>query len=568
MADAPSVSAGATIGFTITASNSGAAATGSARNVVIDDPLPSGSGIDWSMASGPANCTIVGSPPQETLHCTALDLAAGQSELVHVTSSTTSSSCGTYPNSASLTATNGSPLLASAATTVSCADLTLTKTADTASVSAGSTIGFTVSVVNSSAVGTGTATGVVVDDPLPSGAGVAWSKASGAANCSVTGTAPNQTLHCTAVDLGAGASETVHVTSGTSYASCAAYPNTVSLTATNHPSLVAQASTRVDCPALTLTKTGDDDRVDAGDQIGFTVTAINSSKAGTGTAQGVVIDDPLPSGTGIDWSLASGSGNCTVNGAAPDQTLHCTAIALAPGESVSAHVVSATSSQSCATLQNAAGLTASNSPSMTAEAVTRVGCANLTLSKTADAGTVNAGDQIGFTITASNSIGAETGTAHGVAIDDPLPSGDGVDWSIASGPANCSIAGSPPAQILDCTAVDLAPGESETVHVTSATRPSSARTYRNTATLTATGSAAETASATTTVVAPPAVTLSKTADPNHLPASGGTVTYTYVVTNTGGVPIFDVAVRDDTGTPGQRFRRLGGALPRDLVEPR
>jgi hypothetical protein len=59
--------------------------------------------------------------------------------------------------------------------------------------------------------------------------------------------------------------------------------------------------------------------------------------------------------------------------------------------------------------------------------------------------------------------------------------------------------------------------------------------------------------ATVTVSPPadnPAMTIDKTADPTNLPAGGGDVTYTYVVTNTGNVPIFDVVVTDDNGTPG------------------
>ncbi len=130
---------------------------------------------------------------------------------------------------------------------------------------------------------------------------------------------------------------------------------------------------------------------------------------------------------------------------------------------------------------------------------TRVACADLALTKTADASTVDAGSQIGFTVGFSNSSAPGTGTAHGVVIDDPLPSGTGIDWSIVSGPANCSIQGSPPSETLHCTAVDLAPGSSATVHVVSATTPSSAGTYSNEASLTAANHPSLTAHDSTTV---------------------------------------------------------------------
>jgi uncharacterized repeat protein (TIGR01451 family) len=65
------------------------------------------------------------------------------------------------------------------------------------------------------------------------------------------------------------------------------------------------------------------------------------------------------------------------------------------------------------------------------------GCVNLTITKTADAASVPAGSQIGFVVTLKNT-GA--GSATGVTVNDPLPSGSGVTWSIAStsGPASRS----------------------------------------------------------------------------------------------------------------------------------
>ena len=57
-------------------------------------------------------------------------------------------------------------------------------------------------------------------------------------------------------------------------------------------------------------------------------------------------------------------------------------------------------------------------------------------------------------------------------------------------------------------------------------------------------------SATVTVAqAAPAIAIDKTADPATLPAGGGSVTYTYVVTNAGNVPLADVVVTDDKCAP-------------------
>ena len=73
---------------------------------------------------------------------------------------------------------------------------------------------------------------------------------------------------------------------------------------------------------------------------------------------------------------------------------------------------------------------------------------SLTVTKTADATSVNAGQQIGFGVTVTNN-GA--GTATNVTLSDPLPGGDGIDWSISpayAGPGTCTINGAPPTETL------------------------------------------------------------------------------------------------------------------------
>jgi hypothetical protein len=89
-----------------------------------------------------------------------------------------------------------------------------------------------------------------------------------------------------------------------------------------------------------------------------------------------------------------------------------------------------------------------------------------------------------------------------VTLNDPLPSGSGVSWSISpaySGPGTCSISVAVP-RTLSCAFGNLNPGQSVSVHVTSATTAASAGTYANTATASATNaSSAVQASATTTV---------------------------------------------------------------------
>jgi uncharacterized repeat protein (TIGR01451 family) len=381
------VSAGTAIGFGITAHNTGA---GDATGALISDPLPTGDGIAWSIdsATGPLTCGIAAG----ALSCTGT-LGAGAVETVHISSDTVFASCGTYDNTATLTAQNGGDLApqGSASTTVECPDVSLTKTADAATVNAGEGIGFTVTASNADGQATGTATDVAINDPLPGGDGIEWSIESGPPNCAITGAAPDQVLACSPVDLGPGDTEVVHLISGTAFVSCATYDNTATLSLSNGPlvqqeidaapvaaTLTASASTEVQCAALAITKVADDASVNAGDAIGFTVNATN---AGPGTAAQAVIEDPLPTGKGVSWAISpayTGPGACVVGGTSADPVLVCELGDLAAGADVTVHVTSATTDASCAVYDNTATLLADNAPSVTASAsATVANCAGV-----------------------------------------------------------------------------------------------------------------------------------------------------------------------------------------------
>src|SRR5207247_10296247 len=106
-----------------------------AKTVTISDPLPTGSGIAWTISPAVTGCSIT----SNTLNCSFGDLAPSTTKTVHVTSPTIAASCGTYNNTATAHASNASPdITASASTQVKCPSLAITKTAAAASVSAGS----------------------------------------------------------------------------------------------------------------------------------------------------------------------------------------------------------------------------------------------------------------------------------------------------------------------------------------------------------------------------------------------------------------------------------------------
>jgi uncharacterized repeat protein (TIGR01451 family) len=499
------VSAGTAIGFDITVSNSG---PGTATAVTVSDPLPAGSDLSWSLSPAFSGCSVGGVVGSQTLNCTFASIAAGGSVgPIHLASATAFADCGPVSNTASAVAGNGSatPATSTALVIVQCPSLTIIKTANPAGpVSAGSSIGFTIDVGNA---GPGTATAATLHDVLPAGSGIIWSIApvyGGPGTCAITGAVGSQVLDCAFGDLVSGAPASVHITSTTVSLSCATYENTATVDAANAPPLEsARASTTVQCPDVSIVKTADAATVDAGATIGFTVTASNADVVGTGTATGVVISDPLPTGSGVDWSIDSQTASaCTIAGASPNvETVTCNIGNLAPGASYSVHVTSGTGFASCGTYDNSATLTLTNGPTPApATASTAVQCSTLTLSKTADSAEVNSGSAIGFTIATTN---PGPGTATVAVLIDELPAGGGVDWSIDpayTGPGSCAITGAVPSQTLVCELGDLAAGATASVHVVSATSAASCIDYPNTATLGADNAPSLTADASTTVI--------------------------------------------------------------------
>jgi len=126
-------------------------------------------------------------------------------------------------------------------------------------------------------------------------------------------------------------------------------------------------------PNLSVTKTADQSVVKAGNPIGYTVNMGNSSAPGTGTATNAVLNDPLPAGAAVNWTISppyAGPGTCTITGAPPSQTLSCSLGNLSPAITTSVHVSS--SNSSVGTYLNTATLSADNNPPQTSSATIQV----------------------------------------------------------------------------------------------------------------------------------------------------------------------------------------------------
>jgi uncharacterized repeat protein (TIGR01451 family) len=107
--------------------------------------------------------------------------------------------------------------------------VTVTTTADAATVTAGSPIGFTIVVSNSALA---TANNVSLNTPLPGGTGVNWTISpayAGPGTCAITGAIGSQVLNCAFGTLNQSASVSLHVLSASSAAGTAISPSTVTV---------------------------------------------------------------------------------------------------------------------------------------------------------------------------------------------------------------------------------------------------------------------------------------------------------------------------------------------------
>jgi uncharacterized repeat protein (TIGR01451 family) len=224
-------------------------------------------------------------------------------------------------------------------------------------------------------------------------------------------------------------------------------------------------------PNVSISKTADAAVVSAGSQIGFTITLTNST---SGAATGLQVSDNLPSGIGVSWTIDPGntSAGWSVSGTPSNQILVYSPTTLAGNSSTTAHVVSNTTSDSCRTYNNTASFRTHNDGSGFASASTTVLYATVAITKTADAASVSAGSQIGFTVTLTNST---AGTATGLSVTDNLPAGTDITWIIYAGNTDpgWSVNGSPPNQTLDYTPTTLN-GNTSTTFMSSAIPPAAA----------------------------------------------------------------------------------------------
>ena len=429
------------------------------------------------------------------------------------------------------TANQGNNTASNVTTVLGEPDVTLTKAAAPDPVITGNNLTYTLTPHN---IGTGTAAGVTIIDPLPAGttfvsASAGCTNSAGTVICTIGTIAP-------ASD---GPAKTI-VVQTPSVLTTTVVTNTATVSAANEllpaqGNNAATAATTIPAPPdVTLSKAASIDPVTAGDPLTYTLTAHN---LGAGDASGVTITDPLPPGTAF---VAASAGCANTAG-----TVTCTiGSTLAGLDAVPVTITVTAPTSGATTITNTATVHAANEPTLLAgnnsatASVTVPPPAALGLAKTSSASVVSGGSTITYTIVASN---AGSGSSDNVSVVDTLP-GSVAFVSASGGCANS-------AGVVTCSAGTLAASASATFAITvTAPSPATDTLLTNTASVSGTNEPTanqgnNTASNVTTVLGEPDVTLTKAAAPDPV-ITGNNLTYTLTPHNIGtgtaaGVTIID-----------------------------
>ncbi len=464
----------------------------------------------FTAPAGPAlavTCPTTTLAPHATVTCTATYLAT-QADIDNGSIDNSATAGGTDPQGHPVT----SPPSTAAVTATAAPALTLTKTVSPASATAaGQSVTYSFAVQNTGNV---TITGVSIADTLAAPAGPAL-----AITCPPAPLVPGATATCTApyvvnqADVDAGAVHNSATASGLDPAGDTVTSNVSTATVT-----IAQT------PALSLAKSASPTSVSAvGQSVTYTFALQNTGNV-TLTAPTVADTFTAPAGPG-------GSITCAAASLAPGATTTCTSVYavtqadLDAGSIANTAVASATSPGSGTVASNPSGAAVSVNPA-----------AGLTLTKTASPTHVTAaGDLVTYSFAVTNTGNL---TIHGLSIADTF-----------TAPAG-------PVPAITCPATTLAPGAATTCTATYPVTVADVVRGRvdnsaiaNGIDARGTSVASLPSTATVNISQVSSLTLTKSASPVLVTAAGQPVTYSFLVTNSGNLPITNVTIADTLAAP-------------------
>ncbi|GAA0724753.1 DUF7507 domain-containing protein [Dokdonella soli] len=579
-ANTTTLTPGGTIVYTVTARNTGSVA---APNTTVSDPIPTGiTGYAWTCsATGGAVCPNASG--SGALNETIATFPAGSTATYTITATVSTNPPAQVTNTATMTPPSGgvctpgntSPPCTSIVTIPPVPQVSVTKTANTTTLTPGGTIVYTVTARNTGSVA---APNTVVSDPIPAGiTGYAWTcAASGGAVCpNVSGSgALNETI----ATFPAGSTVTYTLTATVSANPPAQVTNTATMTPPSG-GLCTPGNTSPPCtsivvippvPQVSVVKTANTTTLTPGGTITYTIVAHNT---GSVADPNTTVSDPIPAGiTGYTWTCAATGGAVCPN-ASGSGALNETIATFPAGSTVTYTLTATVSANPPAQVTNTATMTPPSggvcTPGNTSPPCTSIviipPVPQVSVTKTANTTTLTPGGTIVYTVTARN-----TGSvaAPNTTVSDPIPTGiTGYAWTCAAtGGAMCPNASGSGA--LNETIATFPAGSTVTYTVTATVSANPPATVSNTASITPPTGLCEPSNTpppcSSTVIVPPTpqVSVTKTSNTTTL-APGGTIVYTVTARNTGSVAAPNTVVNDPipTGITGYTWTcaATGGA---------
>ncbi|MEM7093500.1 MAG: hypothetical protein AAF567_10900 [Actinomycetota bacterium] len=534
--------AGGPITYTLTVTNEGPS---DAVDATVADPIPDAIlGASATCASVPVGgaCAIDSSDPASA----TISIPAGETVVVEVAGTVDATIEGSITNTGTVSpgpgatdpdpsddgSTNVNPSIGEA-------DLSITKTADPATVVAGESITYTVTVTNG---GPTAVTGAAVIDALPAELSSATASCAAVAPNACSAAVAGSTVNGS-VNLLPGASATITVTADIDADATGDMTNAATVTAppgiteTDPSDNQADVTSPITAEAdVSIAKVANAASVTAGETVAWTVTVGN---AGPSTARNVTVTDALPPGA----TLVAEPAGCTAG--------VCTIATIGVGQEIELVFETAIASGTTADLVNQVSVTADTpdpdpdnnadaTPPLPVDVVT-----DLSLTKSSAPDPFVAGEAITYTLAVTNDGPSD---ALGATVTD-IVSADVLGAVASCGDvaptAACTVLGSDPARFL----VDIPAGVTITVQIVGTVAPATDGILANTATVEPGPDASDPNPSNNSdtnlnpTEAQANLSVTKTATPNPVVA-GETLTFELEVTNAGPSAVADAAVLD------------------------
>ena len=415
--------------YTIVVSNAGPSAGVGAQ---VKDILPASLVIgSWTCtASAGSSCA----QPSGTVNIdTTVNLLPGGTATFMVNTTVASTATGTVTNTATVTAPSGTNDPNSANNSASdtdtltpTSDLSIVKSNNSSVVTAGNQVSYTITVTNN---GPSAVTGATVVDPLPAKlTNASWTcLASSGSSCG----APNGTGNInTTVNLANGGTATYTVNATVANDAIGTLTNTASVSTpsgSTDPSSGNNSASDTDnvisLSNLRITKTATPVQPIPGAPFTYTITVTND---GPSPVTGATVTDNVPAIlTNVSWICTASSGS-TCGNANGTGNINTT-VNLANGGTATFSMTATLPANATGTVTNTATVASptgvtdpDGNNNQTSVTSTVQPSSDLSITKTANAGTVRAGDEVTYTITARNN---GPSVANNVVVTDPLPTG-------------------------------------------------------------------------------------------------------------------------------------------------